>query len=381
MSLFSRKTTSGIDWLLLGPALGIIFAGVITMTSFGEVNSFAVRQLVFTIVGIVAAYGISFLDVRSLASSRWVIPILYGVGILLLLGLFVFGATFNGATSWYSLGVISFQPVDIMNLFFIFILAKYLSRRHVEIARFKHLIVTGIYFFIPFVLVVLQPDFGSAMVLLAIWIGVLLMSGLTRRHIVIFAIVAAVVGGVLWGGVFQDYQKERITAFLSPQADVLGAGYNAYQSKIAIGSGQLLGKGVGYGTQSRLQFLPENETDFIFASFAEEWGFVGALAILIFFGIIFVRLMYVAQHASSNFLRYIIIGAAIYMASHMILNIGMNLGLLPVTGVTLPFMSYGGSHLVLEWILLGVVLAIQRYHMRVAHPDDMKYEFEGLSSE
>lgn len=381
MSQIFSRTRAGIDWWLVGPALGIILAGVLTMTSFGAVNAFAVRQLVFSLVGLVAAYGISLVDIRSLASSRWVIPILYLVGIVLLLGLFVFGATFNGATSWYSLGIISFQPVDIMNLFLIFILAKYLSRRHVEIARFKHLVVTGVYFFIPFVLVVLQPDFGSAMVLLAIWIGVLLMSGLTRKHIVVFTVGAALVGGVLWGFVFQDYQKDRITAFLSPQADVLGAGYNAYQSKIAIGSGQVVGKGLGYGTQSRLQFLPENETDFIFASFAEEWGFVGSVAILVLFGMIFVRLMHIARYAASNFLRYIVIGVAIYMASHMILNVGMNIGLLPVTGVTLPFMSYGGSHLVLEWILLGIVLAIERYHMRDAHPDDMRYEFEGLSSE
>ncbi|MCB9809088.1 rod shape-determining protein RodA [Candidatus Nomurabacteria bacterium] len=378
--MFPHTDTNTLDWWLIAPALAITLAGVVTMMSFVGNNGFAVRQLVFTLVGMLVAFGISFIDLRIIKESRWFIVILYGIGILLLLGLFGLGATFNGAKSWYSLGPISFQPADFVKIILILILAKYLSRRHIEIARIKHIVVTGIYFFIPFALIVLQPDFGSAMIFLAIWLGMLFASGLTRRHIVFFAVLAAVAGGILWGFVFQDYQKARIISFVNPQADILGAGYNSYQSMITVGSGQWLGKGVGYGTQSRLQFLPEHETDFVFASFAEEWGFVGSVLLLVLFVIMLSRIIMRARYASSNFSRFVLIGGALYLGTHIFLNIGMNVGLLPVTGVPLPFMSYGGSHLLVEWIFLGMVLAIERYDMRRAHPHDMRHEFEGLGS-
>ena len=379
--MFSRPDTTGIDWWLALPALCITLAGVVTMTAFAGDTGFAVRQLVFTLIGLVAALGISFFDMRILKESSWFVLSVYGFGILLLIGLFFFGQTLNGATSWYSLGPISFQPVDIMKIILILILAKYFSRRHVEIARFKHVLITGFYFAVPFGLVVLQPDFGSAMIILAIWVGMLIASGLTRRHIMLFVALAAIGGGLLWGFVFQDYQKARIMSFLHPQADILGAGYNSYQSMITVGSGQWIGKGVGYGTQSRLQFLPEHETDFIFASFAEEWGFIGSLVLLGLFMTMLIRIIMRARYASSNFSRFILIGGVMYLGSHIFLNIGMNIGLLPVTGVTLPFMSYGGSHLLVEWLFLGMVFSIERYDTRRSHPDDTRYEFEGFASE
>lgn len=378
--MFSQSETTGIDWWLAIPALCITLAGVATMTAFGGDAGFATRQLIFTLIGILVAWGISFLDLRIMKESKWFIVFVYLVGIALLAGLFLFGQSFNGATSWYSLGPISFQPVDIMKILLILVLAKYFSRRHVEIARFKHVMVTGLYFAIPFGLVVLQPDFGSAMIILAIWIGMLVASGLTRRHIILFGVLAAIGGGILWSFVFQDYQKARIISFVHPQADILGAGYNSYQSMIAVGSGQLVGKGIGYGTQSRLQFLPEHETDFIFASFAEEWGFVGSSLFLLLFLMMLLRLLVLARYASSNFSRFILIGGAMYLGSHMFLNIGMNIGLLPVTGVTLPFMSYGGSHLLVGWLFLGMVFSIERYDMRRSHPEDTRYEFEGFAS-
>jgi len=182
---------------------------------------------------------------------------------------------------------------------------------------------------------------------------------------------------VFWFFLLEPYQKDRILVFLHPLADLSGAGYNAYQSTIAVGSGELFGKGVGYGTQSRLQFLPEYETDFIFAAFAEEWGFVGSALLLILFGLVIWRILRVALVGASNFEILFGIGVAILFVSQMVVNIGMNVGLLPVTGLPLPFMSYGGSHLLAEFVALGILAGMRR-QARIAHPDDLKHEFVGF---
>ena len=166
--------------------------------------------------------------------------------------------------------------------------------------------------------------------------------------------------------------------FLNPLADIRGTGYNAYQSMIAVGSGQIIGKGVGFGTQSRLNFLPEYQTDFIFAAFAEEWGFIGSLIIIICYLIIFWRILKLARQGTTNFETLYATGLAIYFASHVIINMGMNIGILPVTGITLPFMSYGGSHLIAECFALGMLFSLSKNRKRV-HQDDMRYEFLGLS--
>ena len=165
----------------------------------------------------------------------------------------------------------------------------------------------------------------------------------------------------MWQFAFKDYQKERILTFLNPLEDIQGAGYNAYQSTVAVGSGELIGKGIGYGTQSKLLFLPEYETDFIFAAFAEEWGLLGVLVLFGGFGIVIWRLLSHAVHGASNFETLFATGVAILFISHFFVHIGMNIGLLPVTGTTVPFLSYGGSHLVTEYVAVGMVLAMRRY--------------------
>jgi rod shape determining protein RodA len=181
---------------------------------------------------------------------------------------------------------------------------------------------------------------------------------------------------MLWLFVFKPYQKARILTFIHPTSDLTGSGYNAYQSTVAIGSGQLIGKGVGFGTQSRLQFLPEYQTDFIFAAFAEEWGFLGVVILFIIFSVLIWRILGNAMAGASNFEALFATGVAIYFISHIIINVGMNLKLLPVTGITLPFMSYGGSHLVTEYAALGIVVAMRRYR-RAIHREDMQHEFVG----
>jgi len=181
---------------------------------------------------------------------------------------------------------------------------------------------------------------------------------------------------MLWNFGFQDYQKDRLRSFLDPLADIHGTGYNAYQSAVAVGSGGLWGKGVGYGTQSRLKFLPEYQTDFIFAAFAEEWGFAGVIILFTLYGIIVMRIIQSAMKGASNFEILFGAGVAIYFIVHIAVNVGMNLQLLPVTGTPLPLMSYGGTHIVMEFAALGLVMAMRRYS-RSAHIDATKNEFIG----
>jgi len=185
--------------------------------------------------------------------------------------------------------------------------------------------------------------------------------------------------GGLWFGVFQPYQKDRIKTFIHPLADIRGTGYNAFQSTVAVGSGQLLGKGIGYGTQSKLQFLPEYETDFIFAAFAEEWGFVGVIILFLLYLLLIFRVTMIALRAQSNFEALCALGFAVFIVSHFTIHVGMNIGVLPVTGITIPFMSYGGSHLLVEFIMLGILLGM-RHNGHLAHRHTSTNEILGIGS-
>ena len=190
------------------------------------------------------------------------------------------------------------------------------------------------------------------------------------------ATIGTLAFSLAWLFVFQPYQKDRIKTFVHPLADVRGAGYNAFQSTIAVGSGQFFGKGVGYGTQSRLKFLPEYQTDFVFAAFAEEWGFFGVALVFLLFGLIIWRLFANALMAATNFETLFAVGVAIYLMSHFIIHVGMNIGFLPVTGLPLPFMSYGGSHLLTEFICLGMVSGMRKYSLAF-HREVIHNEFVG----
>lgn len=376
MSETFSKLTRGIDWLTLLVTIPIIGAGLLTMYSFTGENRFFEHQLVWVLISVTIALLIAHFDVRVLARAK-ILVTLYSVSLGLLLILFLIGSVFNGAQSWFSFGGFSFQPSDPMKLVVILMLAKYFSRRHVEIAHPKHVLISGLYAVIPFMLVFLQPDFGSAVIILAIWLGMALVAGISKRHLLALGVLGLILLGMLWFFVFKPYQKARILTFLNPTTDLTGSGYNAYQSTVAIGSGQLIGKGVGFGTQSRLQFLPEYETDFVFAAFAEEWGFIGVCFLLIFFSVLIWKIITTALEGASNFETLTCVGIAIYFMTHIAINIGMNLKLLPVTGITLPFMSYGGSHLVTEYAALGIVMAMHRYRKTI-NRDDMKNEFLGV---
>lgn len=369
------RTQPKIDWWLFFAILPILAAGLITMHSFTGDNFFATHQIVWIVISVLVFFGLIFVDVRFLRST-WVSVALFIVSIVLLLSLFILGKTVHGAESWISFGFFSFQPSDFAKLALIIILAKYFSRRHIEIANVRHILVSGFYAFIFFFLVILSPDLGSAMMIFFIWLGMVIVSGISKKHLLLMFGIAILIFVLLWNFGFKEYQKDRIRNFVNPLYDIHGAGYNSYQSTIAIGSGRLFGKGVGYGTQSRLKFLPEYQTDFIFAAFAEEWGFVGIVILFSLYGVIIWRIIANAMCGANNFEILYGIGTAIFFIVHFAINIGMNMHLLPVTGTPLPFMSYGGTHIMIEFTLLGILMAMRHYG-RPAHKSETTNEFIG----
>ncbi len=348
-----------IDWLLFGAMIPLSLAGLSVLASFGGEEHFFSRQVIWLSISTVVFFAASFVDWRFLRRTRFAFgAYLVALGLLALVA--VLGATVKGAQSWFDLGSFSIQPVEFAKLALIILLAKYFSRRHIEIARLRHLIVSGVYALALFALLLLQPDFGSAVIVFLIWLGMVSLSGISKKHLALIGCSAAILGIVFWLFVFSDYQKARIVTFLHPLADVRGSGYNAFQSMIAVGSGEAFGKGVGYGTQSRLRFLPEYRTDFSFAAFAEEWGFAGSLALIALYGIVVWRILASARTGETNFETLFALGVGVFFVAHFCVNIGMNIGLLPVTGVTLPFLSYGGSHLLMEFLSLGMLVGMRR---------------------
>jgi len=358
--------------MLLFSVLLISLAGLITMNTFTVDSTFFDRQVIWILLGFALYFIVSMIDVRFLRRTASIVA-LYAGAIGLLVLVFLIADPIQGAKSWFVLGPIAFQPSDPIKLVVVAILAKYFSRRHVEIANFKHIFLSGMYIAIIFGLVLIQPDFGTAIIIFLTWLLMVLVSGISKKHLFIVFGIGAVAVGSMWLFVFEEYQRDRILTFLHPRTDIQGAGYNAYQSQIAVGSGQVLGKGIGYGTQSKLQFLPEYETDFIFAAFAEEWGFLGVLLLLILYAIIIFRLISFAWRAPTNFEAFFMMGIASLFMSHIAIHAGMNLGLLPVTGTTIPFMSYGGSHLITEFVALGLVASMRQYS-RGAHRGDLTRE-------
>jgi rod shape determining protein RodA len=369
-----KSVKLNIDWVMFTAILPLLFAGLITMDSFTGKNYYFNRQIIWIAISVAVFFLFSLIDWRFLRRSE-VVAILYVLG-LFILSLLFFATQIKGSQSWFSFGGFSLQPADFMKLIVVIILAKYFSKRHVEIAHIRHILVSGVYAFIPFVLILVQPDFGSALIIFAIWLGMIMASGVSKKHLLAVFLLLATFFIVAWLFVFAPYQKARIMTFVHPLTDIRGSGYNAYQSQIAVGAGQVLGKGIGYGTQSRLAFLPENETDFIFAAFAEEWGLVGVLILFFLFGVIIWRILENAKLGASNFETLFAVGLSIILMSHFIVHIGMNIGVMPVTGLPLPFLSYGGSHLLAEFAGLGILMGMRKYSLAY-HRDDIHNEFIG----
>lgn len=375
MSRWYLRLFSHIDWILVLALVPILSAGLATMHSFVDTDVYFVRQLVWIGISFVAFLFISLFDAKTLRRTRVVMWLYVGVCVLLM-SLFFLGSVFQGAKSWLDFGFFAVQPAEIAKLVLILVLAKYLSRRHVEIRNFKHVLVSGVYAGLIFLLILIQPDFGSALIVFLLWFGMILFSGIDKKHLALVIFSGASIFILMWTFVFADYQKARIMTFINPLQDIRGTGYNAYQSVISVGSGQLFGKGFGYGTQSRLEFLPEYQTDFIFAAFAEEWGFIGVCILIALYGVLISRIIRSAITAATNFEAFYAVGLAILLMSHLLIHIGMNVGLMPVTGLTIPFMSYGGTNLLVIFIGLGLLMGMRRYS-RATHKDMISNEFIG----
>ena len=365
-----------IDWVLFLATAPLLAVGLLGMRSFGgESDYYFIRQLFWIGISVFVFFVFSLVDWRFLRKSEllagFFMVVSFLLGILLLMG-----KSIKGASSWFDFGLFSVEPVDPLKIIIILILAKYFSRRHIEIANIRHIILPSLYVFIPTFLVFLQPDFGSSIIIFLIWLGMMLVSGINKKHlIIIFLIVVATLTSA-WLFAFEPYQKARILTFVDPSRDVRGSGYNALQSMIAVGSGQFFGRGIGFGTQSRLEFLPEHQTDFIFAAFAEEWGFVGVLFVFVFYGILIWRILKIASLGQSNFESLYGVGVAIFLMAHFFVNVGMNVGIMPITGTTLPFLSYGGTHMLTVFMSLGILMGMRKYSRHI-HPNDAETEFLG----
>lgn len=371
------QQSQAFDWLLVVLPLLLSGAGLVTMNSFTGTELFYTRQFIWIGISLLFLLGLATIDARVLRRTGVIVG-LYGATLLSLVLVLLLGTVVMGAQNRFDLGFFAFQPSDPAQLVLILVLAKYFSRRHIEITQVRHILVSGAYAGVLFFLLFLQPDFGSGMIVFSIWFGMVLVTGISKKHLLLVFLTGAIAASGLWFFAFADYQKERIATFLNPLADIQGAGYNAYQSTIAVGSGQLFGKGIGLGTQSKLEFLPEYETDFIFAAFAEEWGLVGVLALFALFGLLFWRIIVHARYSESNFESLVCIGVVLWFLAHIVIHIGMNVGLMPVTGTTIPFLSYGGSHLITEFAAVGLILAMSRYGRSVRR-EVLDQEFEGFA--
>ena len=358
LAIFNKKFK--IDWYLFVPALLISLAGLVTMNSYFSDQHYFMKQSIWIFISLIVFFWASVVDWRFIRQTKFLVSI-FAFTVFVLLLLFGLGHISNGAKSWFSFGVFSFQPADLATFVIILMLAKYFSRRHMEIANIRHILVSGVYAFIIFILVLLQPAFGDAIIIFFIWFGMLLVSGISKRHLLTVILIGIVSVVLMWFFVFAPYQKARIVNFIYPLENIHGSGYNAYQSTIAVGSGQIIGKGIGQGSQSKLRFLPEFQTDFIFASFAEEWGFLGTVILIILCISLLLRIITNSEHSSSNFEALFGLGVCILFIIHIVIHAGMNMGIMPVTGITFPFMSYGGSHLVMEWLALGMLSSMKSH--------------------
>lgn len=346
-----------LDWKL---NIAILFLAIASLVSLLSQNiDLFWKQLLWVIISIVAILILIKFDWRSFINHKGIILGIYLLSNALLLLTLIIAPRVRGTKSWIPIGSFQFQTSDFAALALVIVLANFFREKHKSIASPVILIQSFLYFALPASLVLLQPDMGSMLLLLGIWLGFVLVSGMKWRHIITLFLIFAVIGVIGWVYIFKDYQKERIVGVFNPSKDVLGVNYNVIQSKIAIGSAGILGKGFRQGTQVQLGFLPEAQTDFIFSAVIEEWGIISGFLMVFAFVYIILRITSIGAEERNNFNKFICLGSVIYFCVNFIFNTGSNLGLLPVIGVPYPFLSYGGSHFITEAFLIGMVQSIR----------------------
>lgn len=349
---FFRK----IDWRLVLPVILMMTGGLLML--FSSAPDLFWKQLIFSGLGILIIITAAFVDFRPIFSNRWTIFLFYVVNIIFLFLVNIFGTTVHGNKGWIDLSFFSLQPSEFAKIALIVILAAFFSRRHVGIRRLDIILKSFAYFIVPAALVLIEPDLGSTLVFFGIWFGFLLVAGLSTRHIMAAMMLLVLSGGVAWQYGLKDYQKNRIVALFNQDKDPLNINYNVIQSKNAIGSGGIAGKGFRQGEIVRLGFLPAAQTDFALASFIEEWGFLGGLTIITLFVLLVARIASIGLRAEGNFNRLFTLGTIIFLTLHFVINLGSAVGLLPIVGVPFPFLSYGGSNLLTASFLIAIVHSI-----------------------
>ena len=354
-SMFKRDLLNlkSYDWFIIFSILILSFFGLVALytLSLGKEDFLNFKkQLLFFLIGLFLFFLFASINYRYLKFYSFYLYILF---LLIFLLLFIFGKTIRGATSWFHFGILSFQPVEFFKIIFILVLAGFFSKgRH--FSEWGRIVGSAFLLFVPLILILIQPDFGSALILFLVWLGEVFFLKIRFFKLVF---VLFIIFSLLFSSWFflKDYQKERLITFLNPSADPLGRGYNISQAMIAVGSGGFWGKGLGEASQSQLRFLPASQTDFIFAVLAEEFGFFGIFFLLSFFLLLLYRIKKVGERVKNDFSLFLILGVWFLLFFEVFVNLGVNLGLLPVTGITLPFVSYGGSSLLSHFILLGIV--------------------------
>jgi len=318
------------------------------------------KQIIFVALSFLIMVAFSLIDWRFFQYNPYFILFLYFLGIISLVGLFFFAPETRGIKGWYKFGIISFDPIEFVEIILVILLAKYFSTRHIEMYKLRHILLSGFYVLLPIALIFFQPDFGSVIVLIFLWIGILFISGIRLKHFLILVLVGILIFSFSWAFLFKSYQKARVIGFLTPKENTLSINWSQIQSKIAIGNGGILGKGFANGSQTQGGFLSEPQTDFIFAAIGEEFGLVGLLAVFFFLAFFFWQVIKIALNSRFNFCRLFASGFAIVIFAQTFIHIGMNLGFLPVIGIPLPFVSYGGSGLIASAIGLGILLNIEK---------------------
>jgi rod shape determining protein RodA len=353
------------DWVLLAFVLLICSLGVLEIYSTTYGTKFAgahIRQIYWIMAGLAVMLAVSMINYQVLLeNAHW----LYIASVVSLLAVAVFGKKYLGARRWIQLpGGQHFQPSEWVKLVLILMLAKYFSGEGEREASLSDVVKAGLIAGVPMLLVLKQPDLGTALTYLPVALMGLFLGGIQFRHAAIILVVAGVLMPTVWIygpklHLVKQYQKDRLTSFLHPQADSQGSGYQVEQSKIAVGSGGIWGKGVRKGSQTQGSFLPEPHTDFIFAAWSEEHGFVGAVALLLLYFMVLMRLIHNAQTAPDSAGGFVVMGVVAVLLFHVLVNAGMVVGFMPVTGIPLPLMSYGGSSVLFMFLALGIVMNIR----------------------
>jgi rod shape determining protein RodA len=360
--MIDRRMIMNIDWMLLLLVFGIVAWGLVTVYSATNgrlethLDDLYLKQIYWFGAGLVIMVLVTFVDYQLL--SRVAYPLL-ALGIALLVAVFLMGRVASGARRWLMLGPLSFQPSELVKVFLVLSFAQYFTETHRQGSlRCRDLLIPALMVVVPFTLIAKQPDLGTALVLFFVASTLIFASGFPLKILLVMVsggLIAMPIGWIFLKG----YQKIRVITLLNPDFDPLGAGYHSWQSKIAIGSGGFWGKGWLAGTQSGLNFLPEKHTDFIFAVFAEEWGFVGAATLIVLYLILVLRGISIAYASKDRLGSLIATGVVAMLSVYILFNIGMTVGLTPVVGLPLPLFSYGGSSMLATMVAIGLLLNIR----------------------